>query len=67
VLNYGFKGKLDWLEYNVKRSLGIESSTIEEQALGASEVLKTIDAIQQYDRFIPTCAEMLYAYKTAEV
>lgn len=67
VLSYGFKGKLDWLEYNVKRSLGIESSTPEEQALGNEEVLKTVHAIKCYDLLIPDCTEMLNAYKTAEV
>ena len=33
VLKFGYKRKREWLEYNIKRSLGIESSK-EEQELG---------------------------------
>lgn len=41
-------GMLDWLEYNIKRSLMIECDTEEEQKLGINEVKKTIEQIVYY-------------------
>lgn len=59
VLNYGFQGKLGWLEYNIRRSLRIECADDAEQELGTSEVIKTIQAINEYADFIPVCLEWL--------
>lgn len=59
VLNCGFQGKLDWLSYSIKRSLGLESTDAEEQALGTSQVIPTIQAIADYADFIPVCLEWL--------
>lgn len=64
VLSYGYKGKLEWLEYNVKRSLGIESNCIDEQELGTKEVIKTINALINYENLIPICVDILNNYKT---
>ncbi len=48
VLSYSVLGKLEWLEYNLKRSLWLECKDEEEQVLGTREVLTTIDAIVNY-------------------
>ena len=40
-------GRLEWLEYNVKRSLGIECSA-EETAVGVSEVKDTMAHVIYY-------------------
>ncbi|CAM3307539.1 aminoglycoside phosphotransferase family protein [Paenibacillus taichungensis] len=52
VLENGFSGKLDWLEYSLKRSLWIECTDGEEQQLGTSQVTWTIEALKQYEDMI---------------
>ncbi|MEW8994355.1 phosphotransferase [Clostridium sp.] len=52
VLFNGFLGKLGWLEYNLKRSLGIECSDEEEQNLGTTQVIETINSIIHYSEMI---------------
>ncbi len=52
VLNHGFAGKLDWLEYSLKRSLWIECTDIEEQLVGTSQVICTLEALEQYENMI---------------
>jgi Ser/Thr protein kinase RdoA (MazF antagonist) len=59
VLNCGFQGKLDWLSYSIKRSLGVESTDAAEQELGTSQVIPTIQAIADYADFIPVCIDWL--------
>ncbi len=41
-------GRFEWLEYNLKRSLGICSNDEEEMKLAENEVGKTIDEINRY-------------------
>ncbi|WP_291580330.1 phosphotransferase [Clostridium sp. UBA6640] len=48
VLVSGFLGKLNWLEYNLKRSLWIECTEVEEQQMGTTEVIGTINHIRRY-------------------
>lgn len=48
VLVSGFLGKLNWLEYNLKRSLWIECTEAEEQQMGTTEVIGTISHIRSY-------------------
>ena len=43
-----FYGMLGWLEYNVKRALGIEAATAEEEQLGKEQVIGTIGALYAY-------------------
>lgn len=43
-----FLGKLNWLEYNLKRSLWIECTEAEEQQMGTTEVIGTINHIRRY-------------------
>jgi Ser/Thr protein kinase RdoA (MazF antagonist) len=52
VLLNGFSGKLGWLEYSLKRSLGIECTDKEEQNLGTSQVIETINSIKHYSSMI---------------
>jgi Ser/Thr protein kinase RdoA (MazF antagonist) len=47
VLVGGFLGKLNWLEYNLKRSLWIECTEVEEQEMGTAEVIGTINHIRR--------------------
>ncbi|TYS16689.1 aminoglycoside phosphotransferase family protein [Rossellomorea vietnamensis] len=53
VLDAGFSAKLDWLEYNLKRSLWIECGDKEEQQLGTEQICETIDALRKYEEKIP--------------
>ena len=46
--------KFKWLNYNLKRSLGIITNDIEEIKLAENEVIKTIDEINRYIELIPT-------------
>lgn len=49
VLYYANNGQLEWLEYNIKRALMLETDSEEEKQLGINEVKKTIDHIVYYD------------------
>lgn len=59
VLNCGFQGKLEWLAYNMRRSLGLESTDDSEQQLGTREVIKTIQTLNDYADIIPQCIEWI--------
>jgi len=52
VLLNGFLGKLGWLEYNLKRSLGIECADKEEQNMGTTQVIETINSLIYYSERI---------------
>lgn len=43
-----YMGMLGWLEYNLKRALGIEAATEDEVQLGKEQVLGTITALYAY-------------------
>lgn len=45
---YSNYGRLEWLEYNVKRALLIECDSAEEQELGIAQVKETIDQVIYY-------------------
>lgn len=59
VLINGFSDKLDWLEYNLKRSLWIECTDVEEQRMGATQVTGTIITIRRYADMIPELEKWL--------
>ncbi|WP_440117751.1 aminoglycoside phosphotransferase family protein [Paenibacillus sp. QZ-Y1] len=61
VLENGFAGKLDWLEYNLKRSLWIECTDHEEQQMGTSQVISTIEALKQSENMISELESWLYS------
>lgn len=48
VLQNGFSGKLEWLEYSLKRSLLIECTDKAEQQMGIAQATGTIKAINRY-------------------
>ena len=50
IMYYGNCGRLEWLEYNIRRALLIECDTVEEQQLGISEVKETVEHIIYYDK-----------------
>lgn len=57
-------GRLEWLEYNLKRALLIECSTIEEQGLGIEQVKQTLNHIIYYKNIkdeILVCLRELYS------
>ena len=58
-----FNGKLAWLEYNMKRSLGLESSDVDEQILGTQEVQSTANSIMQFNKNIKKIINWLQEYK----
>lgn len=47
---YANNGRLDWLQFNIKRSLMIECDTKEEQQIGINEVKETIEHVVYYDK-----------------
>ncbi len=48
ILYYANNGRLEWLEYNIKRALMLETNSIEEQKLGIKEVKETLEHIIYY-------------------
>lgn len=50
VMYYSNYGRLEWLEYNIKRALMLECDTAEEQQLGIREVKETVEHIIYYDK-----------------
>lgn len=46
AVNYN---KIGWIEYNLKRALGIESNSEEECKLGYEQVVATLKSIEQYE------------------
>lgn len=49
VLHSGYAGMLGWLEYSLKRALGIESTDENEKVIGAEQVIGTIEELKRYD------------------
>ncbi len=47
---YANNGRLEWLEFNIKRSLMIDCDTKEEQELGLNEVKETIEHVVYYEK-----------------
>lgn len=62
ILNYGYMGKFEWLEYSIKRAVGIESSDEAERKLGVEQVYGTLKAIEDYEQTIPIIEDMLNTY-----
>lgn len=50
AMYYSNYGRLEWLEYNIKRALMIECDTEEEKQLGIGEVKETVEHIIYYDK-----------------
>ena len=52
TLTCGFDGMLGWLEYNVKRALGIEGDGSRERSEGLEQVKSTIAELKRYEKRI---------------
>ncbi|MCY1690939.1 phosphotransferase [Exiguobacterium sp. SL14] len=50
VIDISVQGKLDWLKFNLDRSLGKDGITEAERVLGTEQVLLTIKELQVHDR-----------------
>lgn len=50
IIYYSNFGRLEWLEYNVKRALLIECSDKKEQKLGINQIKETMEHILYYDK-----------------
>ncbi|WP_245864083.1 phosphotransferase [Paenibacillus donghaensis] len=61
ALALGFMGKLDWLEYSLKRSLWLECSSEEEQQLGTEQVAATLHSLRRYNDNTSVLAQWLMA------
>ena len=59
VLDSGYAGMLGWLEYSLKRALGIESTDEEEKKLGVEQILGTIMALEKYNNQMKTIMKWL--------
>lgn len=59
VLDSGYAGMLGWLEYSLKRALGIESTNEEEKKLGGEQIVGTIRALEKYDSQMKAILEWL--------
>ncbi|MDE7298697.1 MAG: phosphotransferase [Lachnospiraceae bacterium] len=59
VLYAGCAGRLGWLEYSLKRALGLCTADPAEQELGASQIVPTLDDIDSYTRLFPEIMELL--------
>lgn len=59
VLNSGYEGMLGWLEYSLKRALGIESTDEEEMVLGAEQVIGTIKELERFNNQLETIKKWL--------
>ena len=63
VFHGSYIGMLGWLEYNVKRALGMEVSDESEILLGESQVIRTIQELYLYKNKIGQIREWLKAGK----
>lgn len=59
VLAFGYLSKLEWLEYSLKRSLGLESTDKEDQAAGTRQVTETIQSLKAYEERVVQLAAWL--------
>lgn len=49
ALDSGYAGMLGWLEYSLKRALGLESADEDEIRLGEEQIIGTINELEKYD------------------
>jgi len=53
------KAKIGWLEYSIKRSLGLDSGNDDEKLQGTNDVIPTLKLIDKHLNLIPTVLEWL--------
>jgi len=64
ALDMGLAGMLGWLEYNLKRALGIECADKAEQQLGEEQVVGTITELRQHDESMDEILAELQRYES---
>lgn len=62
ILTGGYDGMLGWLDYNLKRALGVEGRNKEEIKLGEEQVIETILQLKKYQKKVELLREWLSAY-----
>lgn len=62
ILTSGYDGMLGWLDYNLKRALGLEGRNKEEIRLGEKQVLETIVELKKYEKKVELLGELLSGY-----
>ncbi len=59
ILYEGCEGRLGWLEYSLKRALGLCTEDPAEQELGASQIVPVLDDIAAYRKLFPEIMELI--------
>ncbi|BES63763.1 aminoglycoside phosphotransferase family protein [Gottschalkiaceae bacterium SANA] len=59
ILDFGYRNKLEWLVYNIKRCNGMEVAEEMEIELAKHQVTETIEGLQTYERLIPLLGRLL--------
>jgi Ser/Thr protein kinase RdoA (MazF antagonist) len=59
VLAFGYLSRLEWLEYSLKRSLGLESTDEGDQTAGTEQVTATIRSLIDYENMVSRLASWL--------
>ncbi|MBQ7776895.1 MAG: phosphotransferase, partial [Lachnospiraceae bacterium] len=62
VLSSSFDGMLGWLEYNVKRAVGIEGSSEKDRQEGLQQVAGTLQELKRYEAQLETLRDWIAAY-----
>ncbi len=61
VLNMGYASFTGWLEYSMKRSLGIECADKTEQDMGTRHIWHTFDSIDNYTELITVLRDIIHS------
>jgi Ser/Thr protein kinase RdoA (MazF antagonist) len=64
ILDMGLGSKLGWLDYSLKRSLGIECADEAERRMGTAHVFGTLEMLREYDSMQETIIAWLEAAGT---
>lgn len=62
ILSCSFDGMLGWLEYNIKRALGVEGSKLNDKVEGEKQLLGTIAELKKYMERVVQLKEWLKIY-----
>ena len=60
VLYSSFDGMLGWLEYNVKRAIGLEGTGPNNQQAGIQQTVSTISELKKYENKIGQLKDWIY-------
>lgn len=67
VLNCSYDSMLGWLEYNLKRALGLEGVRAEDKKEGKAQIIVTISELNKYSEKQEELKEWLYRQKSREL